>query len=101
MAQESYRTIYLFPEGTFYRAYEWSAWLCQRYFTELKVTHRLLKGGEDIIFVGFPPRSPEFAIREARISAFAMRENNNMRLPWYDNPYNLSCRAVTPWQPQD
>ena len=25
-----------------------------RYFTELKVTHRLLKGGEDIVFVGFP-----------------------------------------------
>ena len=42
----SISTIYLFPEGTFYRAYEWSAWLCFRYFTELKVTHRLLKGGE-------------------------------------------------------
>ena len=25
-----YSTIYLFPEGTFYRAYEWSAWLCCR-----------------------------------------------------------------------
>ena len=46
--------IHLFREGTFYRAYEWSAWLCLRYFTELKVTHRLLKGGKDIIFVGFP-----------------------------------------------
>lgn len=46
--------VHLFREGTFYRAYEWSAWLCLRYFTELKVTHRLLKGGEDIIFVGFP-----------------------------------------------
>lgn len=46
--------VHLFREGTFYRAYEWSAWLCVRYFTELKVTHRLLKGGEDIVFVGFP-----------------------------------------------
>ena len=46
--------IHLFREGTFYRAYEWSAWLCVRYFTELKVTHRMLKGGEDIVFVGFP-----------------------------------------------
>jgi hypothetical protein len=51
---EQCAVIHLFREGTFYRAYEWSAWLCQRYFTELKVTHRLLKGGEDIIFVGFP-----------------------------------------------
>ena len=50
---EQCAVIHLFREGTFYRAYEWSAWLCQRYFTELKVTHRLLKGGEDIVFVGF------------------------------------------------
>ena len=51
---EQCAVIHLFREGTFYRAYEWSAWLCLRYFTELKVTHRMLKGGEDIIFVGFP-----------------------------------------------
>lgn len=50
----TFGVIHLFPEGTFYRAYEWSAWLCHRYFTELKVSHRLVKGGEDIIFVGFP-----------------------------------------------
>ena len=46
--------IHLFREGTFYRAYEWSAWLCARFFPDLKVTHRILKGGEDIVFVGFP-----------------------------------------------
>ena len=51
---EQCTVIHLFREGTFYRAYEWSAWLCLRYFTELKVTHRMLKGGEDIVFVGFP-----------------------------------------------
>jgi hypothetical protein len=33
-----------------------------------------------------PFRSPEFAIREARISAFAMGKNDDMRLPWYDSP---------------
>ena len=38
--------MHLFREGTFYRAYEWRAWLCVRYFAELKVTHRMLKGGE-------------------------------------------------------
>ena len=29
--------------------------------------------------------------------------NNDMRLPWYDNPTAWVgwCRAVTPWQPQD
>lgn len=56
---EQCKIIHLFREGTFYRAYEWSAWLCQRYFSELKVTHRLLKGGEDIVFVGFPLTSLE------------------------------------------
>ena len=38
---EQCAVIHLFREGTFYRAYEWSAWLCVRYFTELKVTHGL------------------------------------------------------------
>ncbi len=51
---EQCAVIHLFKEGTFYRAYEWSAWLSVCYFTELKVTRRLLKGGEDIVFVGFP-----------------------------------------------
>ena len=51
---EQCTAIHLFREGTFYRAYEWSAWLCQRFFPELKVTHRLLKSGDDIVFVGFP-----------------------------------------------
>ncbi len=27
-----FATIHLFVEGSFYRAYEWSAWLCLRYF---------------------------------------------------------------------
>lgn len=28
------RVINLFQEGTFYRAYEWSAWLCVRYIQQ-------------------------------------------------------------------
>ena len=38
------RVIHLFQEGSFYRAYEWSAWLMYRYFHEFKVTHRRMKG---------------------------------------------------------
>ena len=52
-------TIHLFREGTFYRAYEWSAWLSVRYYTDLKVTHRFVKSGEDIVFIGFPLTSLE------------------------------------------
>ena len=55
-----YRTIYLVPEGTFYRAYEWSAWLCHRCVSQFKPTHRLLKNtDESIVFVGFPQTSLE------------------------------------------
>ena len=28
--EDSRGVIHLFQEGTFYRAYEWSAWLCHR-----------------------------------------------------------------------
>ena len=49
--------IHLVKEGSFYRAYEWSAWLTVHYYTELKVTHRVLKSGEDFTFVGFPVAS--------------------------------------------
>lgn len=61
--------MHLVKEGTFLRAYQWSAWLCVRHFPDLKVTHRVLKGGEDIVFVGFPLTSlerytPEGAVAE-------------------------------------
>lgn len=47
--------IHLFEEGTFYRAYQWSAWLCHRYIRNFKPTHRKLKQQDDsLIFVGFP-----------------------------------------------
>jgi len=51
-----YCTIQLFPEGTFYRAYEWSAWLCCRFINQFKPTRREVKGelGETAVFIGFP-----------------------------------------------
>ena len=53
--------VYLFPEGTFYRAYEWSAWLACRYINSFKATRRELKSEEGgyIVFVGFPIASLE------------------------------------------
>ncbi len=47
--------VNLFKEGAFYRAYEWSAWLCVRYVQEFKPTRRLMKNSdESMVFVGFP-----------------------------------------------
>jgi hypothetical protein len=52
---DSRQTIHLFQEGTFYRAYEWSAWLCHRYISRFKVTKRKLKNIEQpVLFIGFP-----------------------------------------------
>ena len=55
---EMQRVIHLFQEGSFYRAYEWSAWLMCRYLHEFKVTHRRMKGIEQtVILIGFPVTS--------------------------------------------
>lgn len=55
---EQCRVINLFQEGTFYRAYEWSAWLCVRYVQEFKPTKRQFKNeGASMVFVGFPVTS--------------------------------------------
>lgn len=53
-----YNEIHLFVEGSFFRAYEWSAWLCCKYLNEFKVLHRQFKGiDETVIYVGFPKSS--------------------------------------------
>ena len=54
------RKIMLFREGSFLRAYEWSAWLCRKFCGELKVTKRQIKGIEQpVVYVGFPLTSIE------------------------------------------
>lgn len=55
---ERSRMIHLFQEGTFLRAYEWSAWLCVRYIQDFKATKRMFKNEDaSVVFVGFPVSS--------------------------------------------
>lgn len=50
--------LHLHREGTFLRAYEWSAWLAYRYLNEFKVNKRMFKGIEQpVAFIGFPETS--------------------------------------------
>ena len=53
-----FNTIVFIQEGSFYRAYEWSAWLCCRYINTFKVTRRIdkseLTADGTVLFVGFP-----------------------------------------------
>ena len=59
--------IHLFQEGTFYRAYELSAWLCFRYIKQFKATHRQLKTeGESLVLIGFPETSLERYLTESK-----------------------------------
>lgn len=58
LSPESLREIRLWTDGSFYRAYEWSAWLCIRYVRQFKVTKRYIKNIDtDVLFVGFPQSS--------------------------------------------
>ena len=52
------RRIHLFADGSFYRAYDWSAWLCCIYIKQFQVTRRFIKSADaDMLFVGFPQTS--------------------------------------------
>ncbi len=48
------RDVHLYKEGTFLRAYDWSAWLCCRYLHDFKVNKRTFKGiDEPVAYIGF------------------------------------------------
>ena len=50
--------IHLHQEGSFLRAYDWSAWLCCRYLHDFKVNKRAFKGiDEPVAYIGFPETS--------------------------------------------
>ena len=50
--------VHLHKEGTFLRAYDWSAWLCCRYLHDFKVNKRSFKGiDEPVVYIGFPETS--------------------------------------------
>ena len=50
--------LHLHREGSFYRAYEWSAFLACRYLHEFKVNKRIFMGVEQpVAFIGFPETS--------------------------------------------
>lgn len=59
------REIRLYADGSFYRAYEWSAWLCSRYVKQNKVTRRFVKSVDgDVLYIGFPRTSLEKYVLE-------------------------------------
>lgn len=52
------RKAYLYREGKFLRAYEWSAWLFVKYVNDFKVTTRQSKSSDmPVSMIGFPSSS--------------------------------------------
>jgi hypothetical protein len=50
--------LHLWKEGSFLRAYDWSAWLGCRYLHEFKTNKRMFKGIENaVVYIGFPETS--------------------------------------------
>ena len=59
------RDLHLHREGTFIRAYDWSAWLACKYLHDFKVNKRTFKGiDEPVAYIGFPKTSLEKWIPE-------------------------------------
>jgi len=62
--------FHLHKEGTFLRAYDWSAWLCCRYLHDFKVNKRTFKGiDEPVAYIGFPETSLQKWMPEGAVIA--------------------------------
>ena len=98
---EDWRRIHLFQEGSFYRAYEVSAWLCHKHISQFRVTHRHVKGIESTIaFVGFPLLSLEKRTPEgARVVSIADK-HLAMDLPDKGSEADVEClgREFEEWK---
>jgi hypothetical protein len=105
-----WNVIHLFREGSTYKAYEWSAWLCREHGTtdehlqqvgakRLNPVHRNVKNtGGSVIFVGFPFASiDKFLPKTSQISFQPVDDNRidiAIELPAEQFGDNLSYEAL-------
>lgn len=74
--------LHLHQEGSFYRAYEWSAFLACRYLHEFKVTKRVFKGiDQPVTFIGFPETSLNKWMPEGAEKITVDEKHLSVRLP--------------------
>ena len=74
--------LHLHREGSFYRAYEWSAFLACRYLHEFKVTKRVFKGLEQpVAFIGFPETSVNKWMPEGAVQTNVDEKHLSIHLP--------------------
>lgn len=89
-------TVHLFKEGSFWRAYEWSAWLFVHYITEYQLTHRRLKQSEDTyILLGFPETSLNRIAASGHTQEFV--DEHHIKMIVSDDSEKPECSAEN-WQ---
>lgn len=86
-----YSIIHMWHEGSFLRAYEWSAWLLCRYVHDFKVTRRQFKGIDaPVTFVGFPKTSLPKFVPDGCTATEPEEKHTEIHLPMSLNEENLS-----------
>ena len=76
------RELHLWSEGSFLRAYDWSAWLACRFLHDFKVNKRQFKGVESpVVFIGFPAISLQKWIPEGTEQEAVGEKHLVLRLP--------------------
>ena len=97
------RDVHFHREGTFLRAYDWSAWLCCRYLHDFKVNKRLFKGLEEpVAYIGFPETSLMKWMPEGAEQRVENEKHLVLQLPEVmvsDTPENLSAATAPTPQP--
>ena len=74
--------LHLHREGSFYRAYEWSAFVACRHLHEFKVNKRVFKGLEQpVAFIGFPETSINKWMPEGAVQTAVDEKHLAIRLP--------------------
>ncbi len=95
------RDLHLHREGTFIRAYGWSAWLACKYLHDFKVNKRTFKGiDEPVAYIGFPETSLEKWIPEGAVQRLENEKYLVVTLPelMITDTYETMAAAYNEWK---
>lgn len=95
------RDLHLHREGTFIRAYDWSAWLACKYLHDFKVNKRTFKGiDEPVVYIGFPETSLEKWIPEGAVQRLEDEKYLVITLPelMITDTYEMMSDSYAEWK---
>lgn len=95
------RDVHFHKEGTFLRAYDWSAWLCCRYLHDFKANKRQFKGiDEAVAYIGFPETSLQKWLPEGAEQRVEGEKHLVLTLPeiMVSDPPEMLSAAYAEWK---